>query len=104
MIPNSVTTFELLFDRIDLPDNLLFQERTRLNQELNLIRYNIELRWCLTLPLQCCYRVWRAFTYKRSKHSWHENDWHPVNFTPVPNEAKEFWICLEETLKEMELL
>jgi len=94
-----LTKFDLLFDRIDLPDNLLFQERTRLNQELNLIRYNIELRWCLTLPLQCCYRVWKFFSGKYAKQ-----DWYPVNFTPPPAEAEDFWNCLEGTLEDLELL
>ena len=85
----------LLFDRIDLLDNLLFQERTRLNQELNLIRYNIELRWCLTLPLQCCYRVWQRFCARTNNGAWH---------VPSFDYAEEFWSELEETLKELELL
>jgi len=94
-----LTKFDLLFDPIDLPDTLLFQERTRLNQELNLIRYNIELRWCLTLPLQCCYRVWQRFSFK-----WAEKDWCPTTFTPTLLESETFWNCLEETLKELDLL
>jgi len=96
-----LTKLDLLFNRIDLPDNLLFQERTRLNQELNLIRYNIELRWCLTLPLQCCYRVWENFSYRYSRY---DNEWYPVNFTPPPTEAENFWYCLEKALKELGLL